>query len=380
MTTHRIIFQGEFGEILIPDLLTFLDMLGKSGSLEMCRGEVKKRIHWQQGEIVFADSTDPGESIGEYLVRNGWVSRAALESMRGEASSHADVVKRLIRSGDLRTDLLPKSERSLVLDIVYSIFEWKEGTFRFILAPEAQSERVVLKTSVSNIIMEGSRRLDEWSRIRSTFTSDRIFPHVVAGNTATTLQLPPVELDVLAQVDGMRTIADIVSAVEHDQFTVLNALMTLCSAGVIGVSDQPVTEELADTALADDDRSAALELLRAFNNIFESLLERIRRIKGDEAAVRFDATLGQPSFQRSGPFAGVTFTVSGRIPTAPVLSNLASMPADDRIAKLKGSLDRLLAKQVLMLDTTYPPAEKQAVSDLIAREKERLGQITASGG
>ena len=375
MTTERCIFQGEFGEILIPDLLTFLDMLGKTGTLELCRGDVTKRIHWHQGEIIFADSTDPQEGLGQYLVRNGWITREALESARAGSSPKGDLVKNLIRSGALRTDLLPKSERSLVLDIVYSIFEWREGSFRFVITPEPHQDRVVLQTSVSNIIMEGSRRLDEWTRIRQSFMSDEIYPHVVAGNPSTTLQLPPVELDVLAQVDGAKTIADIVGAVEHDQFTVFNALLTLSSAGVIGVSDTPVADDPREGALSDEERAAATELLAGFNNIFESLLERVRRIKGEAAAVRFDATLGQPSFQRGGPLAGVTFTAGGRIPAAAVLGNIARMPPEDRVAKLKGSLDRLLAKQVLMLDTSYPPAEKQAISELIAREKERLGGL-----
>lgn len=377
MTTQRCIFEGEFGEILIPDLLTFLDMLGKTGTLEMRKDDVKKRIHWHHGEIVFADSTAPGERLGAYLVRNGWVTREALDEARKAAKSDADVVKRLIVAGAVRSDLLPRSERDLVLDIVYSIFEWKAGTFRFVLTPEPHAERVVLRTSVSNIIMEGSRRLDEWKRIRDSFKSDQVYPHVVADHGAASLQLPPIELDVLAQVTGKRTIAEIVAAVEHDHFTVMNALLTLSSAGVIGVQDAPVAHEQPADALPDEEREVAVELLQAFNNIFENLLERIRRIKGEEAAARFDATLGQPSFQRGGPFAGVTFTAGGRIPPGAVLANLAGMPEAERLAKLKGSLDRLLAKQVLMLDTTYPPAEKQAVSELIAREKERIGQIEA---
>jgi len=182
---------------------------------------------------------------------------------------------------------------------------------------------------------------------------------------------------VLAQLDGQKTIAEIVGSVEHDQFTVLNALLTLHAAGVIGVSDTPVGGPEGNGELADGDRIAVTELLHGFNNIFASVLERVRRIKGEEAASRFDAMLGQPSFQRGGPFAGVTFTPDGRIPVSAVIGNVTRMPPEDRVAKLKGSLDRLLAKQVLMLDTSYPPAEKQAISDLIAREKERLGQSEA---
>lgn len=377
MTTPRRIFQGELGAVLIPDLLTFLDMLGKTGTLELCRDGTTKRIFWHSGEIIFGDSSDSQEHVGEYLVRNGWVDPEALARSRAKSSSPADIVRNLIVDGNLRPDLLPKTERSLVLDIVYSIFEWKHGTFAFLLEEEPHPERVVLKTSVSNIIMEGSRRLDEWKRIRDTFRSDEVHPFVVPDNPAQNVQLPPIERDVLAQVDGRKRISDIVRSVEHDQFTVLNALLTLHSAGAIEVSDTPAVEAGDGAGLSDPERAAALEVTQAFNNIFESLYERVRRIKGADGVARFDSTLSHPSFQRGGPFTGVAFTPQGRVPAGPVLANLASMPADERLPKLKGSLDRLLAKQVLMLDTSYPSAEKQAISELIAREKARLGQLEA---
>ncbi len=375
MSKPRSIFSGEFGEILIPDLLTFLDMLGKTGTLELKRADVTKRIHWHQGEIIFADSSDPQESIGEYLVRNGWVEAADLAKARAKAKNPSHLVRHLIQGGALDPALLLKSERSLVLDIIYSIFEWKDGSFAFLLSGEPHSERVALRTSVSNIIMEGSRRLDEWARIRASFKSEEIYPHALASTSAT-LQLPPIELDVLAQADGRRTITEIIRAVEHDQFTVLNALLTLHAAGAIGLSDEPVTAAAVNGhGLAGDERVAAIEILEAFNNIFEDLLERVRRIKGDEGAERFDATLQQATFQRSPPFAGLAFLSSGRLPADAVIENLADMEPGERLSRLKGSLDRLLAKQVLMLDTSYPVAEKQAISELIAREKDRLVQI-----
>jgi hypothetical protein len=381
MSTQRSIFSGEFGEILIPDLLTFLDMLGRTGTLELHRGDVTKRIHWNQGEIVFADSTDPGEHIGEYLLRNGWISAEGLKAARAKAKSDADLVKHLIRDGTLRTDLLPKSERSLVLDIVYSIFEWRDGTFRFVVTPEPHSERVVLKTSVSNIIMEGSRRLDEWARIRDVFKTGESYPRRAQGGMPASLQLPPPEQDVLNQVDGRRTVTDIVQAVEHDQFTVLNALLTLSSAGLVTMHAAPAeAAEAPAGAVSTDQHAQMTEILQAFNNIFESLLERVRRIKGDEGATRFAQTLQQPTFQRGGAFAGAAFTPEGRLPAEPVLANVASLPEDERVSKLKGSLDRLLAKQVLMLDTSIPPGEKQAISELIAREKARLGALELSSG
>jgi hypothetical protein len=387
MTSERTIFQGEFGEILIPDLLTFLDMLGKTGSLEVTRRDVTKRIFWHDGEIVFADSTQGDEQIGEYLVRNGWVTRAALATARDTGGSADALIMTLIRNGELQAQILPRTVKSLVLDIVYSIFEWKEGTFRFVLTDDAHAERVVLKTSVSNIIMEGSRRLDEWNRIRATFASDEVRLAPASVGDSTLAQLSPVEIDVLDAVDGQRTIADIVSVVEHDQFSVLNALLTLYGLGLIRKVATLGTQEAKAAAppiamgdalpasgngLSPHEKTVAIEIVSAFNNIFADLHERIERLKGTAGLSRFAEALEQDTFQRSAILAGVKFTQEGRLPEETIVRNLSPLPAGDRIPKLRGSLDRLLARQVLQLDTTYPAAEKQAFSELIAREKSRI--------
>jgi len=385
MASDRIIFQGEFGEILIPDLLTFLDMLGKTGSLEVTRNDITKRIFWSDGEIVFADSTQQDEQIGDYLVRNGWVSREALAKARDAGGSADALIMTLIRNGDLQAQILPRTVKSLVLDIVYSIFEWKEGTFRFVLTGEAHAERVVLKTSVSNIIMEGSRRLDEWNRIRSTFASDDVRLAPASVGDSTLAQLSPVEIDVLDGVDGQRTIADIVSVVEHDQFSVLNALLTLYGLGLIRKVTpltpvaKPAPAPAATAAapasgngLSADEHAVAAEIVGAFNNIFADLHDRIERLKGTAGLSRFAEALEQDTFQRSAILAGVKFAQDGRLSEETIVRNLSPLPAAERLQKLRGSLDRLLARQVLQLDTTYPAAEKQAFSELIAREKARI--------
>ena len=371
MTPGRTIFQGEFGEIFIPDLLTFLDMLGKTGTLEVRRPDETKRIFWDKGEIVFAESDRTDEELADYLCRNGWVSHAALAEARKQAGNDA-VVRHLITSGALEPALLPRALKSLVVDIVYSIFEWKDGVFRFLLTAEPHGEKVVLRTSVSNIIMEGSRRLDELKRIRETFTSDDLYILRADNEGVATVKLPPIEQEVLAFVDGRSTVRDIVRQVEHDQFTVLNALLTLINAGLVGLSPTPAGVPAGD--LDDNEQRGSHAILAAFNNIFAGIRERIAREKGNEGLARFESTLLKASFQRSGILTGVTFSADGRVPVEAVLRNLETIPGEERLSRLKGTLDRLLAQQVVQLGSRSPE-EKMAITELIAREKARIATI-----
>ena len=84
MSEGKCVFEGLFGEIHIPDLLTLLDMLGKTGTLELRREDELKKLYWQDGEIIFADSVSPEEQITGYLCSNGWLSPEALADAKND--------------------------------------------------------------------------------------------------------------------------------------------------------------------------------------------------------------------------------------------------------------------------------------------------------
>jgi hypothetical protein len=128
---------------------------------------------------------------------------------------------------------------------------------------------------------------------------------------------------------------------------------------------------VAPRSEADEERTAQ-DIVAAFNNIFAGMHSRIHAVKGGEGVARFHATLQKDTFQRVTIFSGVRFGTDGTVPATQVLQNAAKVPQPERLARLKGSLDRLLAQQVLQMDTSYAPEDKKAISDLISKEKSRL--------
>ncbi|MEM7246970.1 MAG: DUF4388 domain-containing protein [Acidobacteriota bacterium] len=399
MSNGNCIFEGQLGEIHAPDLLTFLDMLGKTGTFEIEHPtHGVRRLHWSSGEIVFADSTLSGEDLPGYLLRNGVSAPDALSKAAESATDEASLISGLIREGALEAAQLPRALRSLVMEIIYSLFEWQEGRFRFLFTEKPHAERVVLRTSVSNIIMEASRRLDEWPRIREAFPHDGC--KLTRTDTSSEgCKLESSEQEILDALDGTMTIAELVRAVSHDHFETVSALHGLLSHRLLTVEitepeAAPVTEPMkqpepvpvpvpappADAETTQEtevmlelSEEAALKVVGAFNNIFAGIHERITSVKGDDGKERYAATIRKASFQKNGGvFAGLEFQDDGRLPEPELLANLEEVPAHERLQRLKGSMDRLLAQQVLQMDRSYPSEDKKAISDLIAREKERI--------
>ena len=61
-------------------------------------------------------------------------------------------------------------------EAVYLVFQWNEGTFQF--DPDVVPEESVFRVSLSidGLLMEGARRVDEWSVVEKKITSmDLVF-------------------------------------------------------------------------------------------------------------------------------------------------------------------------------------------------------------
>ena len=102
---------------------------------------------------------------------------------------------------------------------IYDIFLWNEGDFQFIDDELPQMEMIPLQVDVTGMIMEGTRRVDEWNRIHTLIGHEGLVPSIVK-------ELPPEELDDDAQrtvvnaIDGKRSLAELVLESRSSSFNV----------------------------------------------------------------------------------------------------------------------------------------------------------------
>ncbi len=73
-----------------------------------------------------------------------------------------------------------------IQDTIFDLMRWDEGRFDFEVLPEVLHEDIGLAVSVENIVMEGSRRLEEWQRVRKKVPSmDMVFKMATAPGEGT---------------------------------------------------------------------------------------------------------------------------------------------------------------------------------------------------
>ena len=104
-------------------------------------------------------------------------------------------------------------------NVVFDLFSWNEGTFSFADGTD-DDVRVdaSVRVSIESLLMEGARRIDEWSRMNDRIPGAHVIPRLaeVREKTDSYIDLRPAEWEVLTLIDGRHSLRDIDIDIEHD--------------------------------------------------------------------------------------------------------------------------------------------------------------------
>src|SRR6185436_2290240 len=235
------ILQGDLARIQLPDVLAFISMIRATGKLTLRQSHLERCIHWKEGEIIFATSSSPEHSLGQFLLRNGKITLTQYEESKRRVTANTRHGKLLVQMGAISPKDLWWAVKNQALEIIYSLFTWRDGAFAFYEGTEElTSERIVLTLNTSGVIMEGIRRLDETARIREKITSPEMVFMKVPGERPDfkDLEMNEHEIAVYDNIDGMLSVRELIGRSDLSEFEVTRILFQLVSARLIEIAPE----------------------------------------------------------------------------------------------------------------------------------------------
>lgn len=245
---------GNLRTMDLPEVLQWIAGGKKTGTLHLDRGSIQKRIAFVDGIIDTSWSNDPRESLGQFLVREALITEEQLfKALLRQEKEGRLVGVILVGDGAVSEDDLRRALQLKVGETIYDLFLWPEGQFEFKDGELPKPPGISVGLPVMGVIMEGARRIDEWSRIRTVFPS--------AG---TSFKLPKgVPADVtdreerrfLDLASAGRTLDAIALEMRHSEFETAARAFDLHQRGLLAVA------RVQDTAPVGDATSLIRELL-----------------------------------------------------------------------------------------------------------------------
>lgn len=228
--------EGPLRELGIHDVFQLLDLSRKTGMLR-----VTSELRDDEGVVYF----DRG--------------RVVHAGIRSKPSA--------IDAAGLSEREIARKVRLQIETTVFELMSWREGFFSFeerALADMPPGAGVDVTTE--SLLMEGARRIDEWSRIADKVPNLAVVPMLapISSDHETQLDLLPHEWEVLTMIDGERDLRAISAALGRGEFEVAKIAYGLVTTGVVEIHrpvriSQPVPEAPAEpgaTALLDQGYTA----------------------------------------------------------------------------------------------------------------------------
>jgi Domain of unknown function (DUF4388)/GYF domain 2/Tetratricopeptide repeat len=215
-----------------------------SGLLTLNHTGVEKSVRVQDGRLVFAFSSSRDDRLGELLLRRGRITLHQYVEASRAIRKGIRLGTVLVEQGALDARDLVKSVMDHTQEIIYSAFQWTEGLYHF-TEGAAASEPITLKLSTPDVILEGIRRIDHWSRIeRAVGSIDTRY--VRARGYEDVLSEMTLSLEKLSILTGLEMEQDVGTICRNSTLSHYEVCRTLWAYRVIGV-----VQRLADPSSPD---------------------------------------------------------------------------------------------------------------------------------
>ena len=233
--------EGPLRELGIHDVFQLLDLSRKTGTLTVTSvlRDNQGVVYFDRGAILHASIKSNPHRLGELLLRAGKITEGDVTRLREQQRREGNKRKLgelLVDAGALSRKELERQVRFQLEEVVFEMMSWREGHFSFEEGPvlDAPAEADI-RISTESMLMEGARRIDEWSRIEGKVPNVAVIPVFAAvdGDHAGALDLLPREWEVLAQIDGGRDLKAIAAASAMSEFDVAKIIYGLVTTGIV---------------------------------------------------------------------------------------------------------------------------------------------------
>jgi hypothetical protein len=325
---------GNLRTMTAGDLLQWLSLAQKTGTLVVTNQAVEKKIVFRQGRVTSSASNDPREYLGQFLMSHGYITEDELKkAMEVQVQSKILLGKILVTINAISEEDLLRLMRLKAEEEIYDIFLWKEGEFKFLDDELPRMEMVPLQVDVTGIIMEGTRRVDEWSRIRELVPNSTMVP--VLEKAVDQTKLTESQRMILQAINGHRSIDEIILESRSSNFAVSKLVHDLIEAALLRLIDRqvasppqaPSPEKSAEAAAADPEDEVMGMVTRAQGTLRTGDYEKALRL------LKAAQNLDPDNAKVKAALKGAETVIASELKAAGI--------HDDRIPKLARTLDEL---------------------------------------
>ncbi|HHN93563.1 MAG TPA: DUF4388 domain-containing protein [Anaerolineae bacterium] len=229
--------KGNLRDFSTAQLLNLINLARKTGTLTIESPDARCRLSFKGGKLVYATMNGDQDNLATMLQRTGKITAEQARAIQAKVGFKSDkeLAMLLINTGRVSKEDIVHSVRSYILNNVYPLFTWSEGQFRFEANYLPFEDRITIPIDLENVIMEGSRRLQEWERLQEELPDlDVSLRFVERPNVRLRdISLSVEEWRVVSFINPRNTIRQIAQYNNMSDFQIRKIVYGLLQAGLV---------------------------------------------------------------------------------------------------------------------------------------------------
>ena len=261
----------------LAELLQWVTLGRKTGSLTFIRNKSKNYIYFKTGQIISSRSNEPTKQLGHFLLFQGKITEAQLKrALEIQQQTRMTLGKVLAQERMVAPDDIQAAIQERTREVIYDLFLLDDGYFHFTANGYDPQELIVVNLDVNSIIFEGVRRKDEWGRIRRVFPSSDAILRVCPGSDLKVLSLTALQRKLLYHVTQAKPISEIILELHGSEFAVTFELFQLHENGVVEVMESPAAMEVKASPVTAFSQGMALMQTGNYHEAIAAFQEALR--------------------------------------------------------------------------------------------------------
>ncbi len=231
--------KGNLRDFTITQLLNLINLARKTGTLMIEGPNEKVWVSFKEGRLAYAQVGQEDNSLATILFKAKKISAGQHKAIKVRAGSMSDkeLGLLLINANYISQQDILNSLQTHFVGIVNRLFSWVEGFFRFeneLLPPD---DKITVRISLENIIIEGSRRLRELEQLKDEIPSldmalkfsDR------PGTNIRNVNLSVEEWRVVSYINPKNSMHQIARATKLNDLEIRKIVYSLIQAGLVEI-------------------------------------------------------------------------------------------------------------------------------------------------
>lgn len=277
----EIPLSGNVKDTSLARILVYLNSGRKTGTLSVNTKTFTKKMFLNTGDVIFASSTYEDDRLGEMLLKANKITveqyDKSVEILKTSRKRQGAI---LVELGFITPKELFWGVKYQVKEIIYSLFQIEDGEYAFEEGDIPTQEVITLKMSVANLISEGVRKIENWTRIRNelpgtdtvlTLSDDPL-------SLFRDLELTPQDKKILSMMAGKKTLGDIVENSLMGSFEVLKTIYVLYSLGMVKEVESEEQGAAAEEERAEEAAVSLTDMLHPVSGEEEAFIEKVNSL------------------------------------------------------------------------------------------------------